>query len=91
MEPKRILVVDDEKNIRLTLTQALESDEWQTDTAVNGEEALQKLEESEFDLMLLDPEDAGHRRHGGAAARRRRPPRCACRYHHRLRDHRIGR
>jgi len=54
MEPKRILVVDDEKNIRLTLTQALESDEWQTDTAVNGEEALQKLQESEFDLMLLD-------------------------------------
>ena len=54
MEPKRILVVDDEKNIRLTLTQALECEEWQTDTAVNGEDALQKLEESEFDLMLLD-------------------------------------
>ena len=54
MGSKRILVVDDEKNIRLTLTQALEGQEWETDTAVNGEEALQKLEAQDFNLMLLD-------------------------------------
>jgi DNA-binding response OmpR family regulator len=54
MRSKRILVVDDEKNIRLTLTQALEAEEWETDTAVNGEEALGKLQEGDFGLMLLD-------------------------------------
>jgi len=54
MKPKRILIVDDEKNVRLTLTQALEAEEWETDTAVNGEEALAKLEGEDFDLMLLD-------------------------------------
>jgi len=54
MKSQRILVVDDEKNVRLTLTQALESQGWETDTAVNGEEALAKLEADDFGLMLLD-------------------------------------
>jgi len=49
-----VLIVDDEKNIRLTLTQALEPLGMKTDTAVNGEEALDKLKEKEFGLILLD-------------------------------------
>jgi len=49
-----VLIVDDEKNIRLTLTQALEAMELDTDTAVNGEEALAKLADKPFGLILLD-------------------------------------
>ncbi|MGA2466186.1 MAG: response regulator [Thermodesulfobacteriota bacterium] len=54
MEGKPILIVDDEKNIRLTLSQALKILEVETDTAANGEEALAKLKEREFGLILLD-------------------------------------
>jgi CheY-like chemotaxis protein len=54
IEKKPILVVDDEKNIRLTLSQSLESLGFPIQTAVNGEEALKKLEEAEFGLLLLD-------------------------------------
>jgi len=54
VKKKRILIVDDEKNIRLTLSQALEILDVETDTAANGEEALAKLKEKEFGLVLLD-------------------------------------
>ncbi|MFA6472892.1 MAG: response regulator [Candidatus Latescibacterota bacterium] len=49
-----ILVVDDEKNIRLTLVQALEALDLEIDTAINGEEALSKLKERFFKIILLD-------------------------------------
>jgi DNA-binding response OmpR family regulator len=51
---RSVLIVDDEKNIRLMLAQALEVLEVETDTATNGQEALAKLKEKEFDLILLD-------------------------------------
>ena len=54
MTGKPVLIVDDEKNIRLTLSQSLESLELETDTAVNGEEALAKLKEKDYGLVLLD-------------------------------------
>ncbi len=54
MEAKRVLIVDDEKNIRFTLPLALEPLGLETDTACDGEEALTKLEVKEFDLILLD-------------------------------------
>jgi DNA-binding response OmpR family regulator len=54
MKQKSVLIVDDEKNIRLTLSQALEVLEVETDTAANGEDALSKLKEKEFGLILLD-------------------------------------
>ncbi len=54
MEAKRVLIVDDEKNIRFTLPLALESLGLETDTARDGEEALAKLGEREFALILLD-------------------------------------
>jgi DNA-binding response OmpR family regulator len=49
-----ILIVDDEKNIRLTLSQALETLGTEIDTAANGQEAFTKLNEKEFGLILLD-------------------------------------
>lgn len=54
MEKNTVLIVDDEKNIRLTLSQALASPEMDVDTAVNGEEAMGKLQEKNFALVLLD-------------------------------------
>ena len=46
MKKKPILIVDDEKNIRLTMSQSLAPLEIQIQTAVNGEEALRKLREA---------------------------------------------
>jgi len=54
MEKKPILVVDDEKNIRLTMSQSLEPLGMPVQTAVNGEEALQRLNETRFGLVFLD-------------------------------------
>ena len=54
MNEKAVLVVDDEKNIRLTLTRALETMELTVETAVNGEEAVEKLVERSYPLVLLD-------------------------------------
>lgn len=51
---QRILVVDDEKNIRLTLGQTLEVVGYEVKTAVNGEDALKQLAVGAFDLILLD-------------------------------------
>jgi len=50
----RILVVDDEKNIRVTLQQCLADAGHEVDLAVSGEHALEKLEKGEYDLVLLD-------------------------------------
>jgi DNA-binding NtrC family response regulator len=49
-----ILVVDDEKNIRLTMTQVLASLGYEVSAAVNGEDALKQLEAKAFGLILLD-------------------------------------
>ncbi|MEM8808272.1 MAG: response regulator [Cyanobacteria bacterium P01_G01_bin.38] len=49
-----ILIVDDEKNIRLTIAQALESQGHETAVAADGRSALSTLREKAFDLMLLD-------------------------------------
>lgn len=54
MKANKVLIVDDEKNIRLTISQALADLDVQTDTAVNGEEALSKLKDTGFGLVLLD-------------------------------------
>jgi DNA-binding response OmpR family regulator len=51
---KRVLIVDDERNIRLTVARALEPLDIEIDEAVNGEEALEKLGSRKHDLMLLD-------------------------------------
>ncbi len=51
---KIILVVDDEKNIRTTLSTFLSSLNFKVDMASNGEEALIKLKEKDYNLVLLD-------------------------------------
>jgi len=50
----KILVVDDEKAVRLSLAELLSMEGHQVITAESGEEALQRLEEDNFDLILVD-------------------------------------
>jgi DNA-binding response OmpR family regulator len=54
MKTKSILVVDDEKNIRLTMTQSLEPLGLPIETATNGEEALKLLKQDRFGMVFLD-------------------------------------
>ncbi|MHC1742935.1 MAG: response regulator [Syntrophobacteraceae bacterium] len=54
MTPLRVLIVDDERNIRLTLKGALEGIGLETDAVYRGEEALQKLTEKTYAAMILD-------------------------------------
>src|SRR4030042_1909020 len=54
MKTNKILIVDDEKNIRITIRQSLTDMDIETDTAVNSEEALSKLKGTDFGLVLLD-------------------------------------
>lgn len=50
---KKILVVEDEKNIRELIKFNLENADYEVDTAADGREALDKLSE-EIDLVVLD-------------------------------------
>ncbi|EDY21226.1 two component, sigma54 specific, transcriptional regulator, Fis family [Chthoniobacter flavus Ellin428] len=50
----RILIVDDEKNIRRTLTVALESMEHEVSSATNSALALAELKAHPYDVVLLD-------------------------------------
>lgn len=49
-----ILIIDDEKPIRQTLKEILEYESHQVDVAADGSEGLEKLNENEYDLVLLD-------------------------------------
>lgn len=51
---KRVLVVDDEKPIADILEFNLEKEGYDVVCAYDGEEALEKVEEQKFDLVLLD-------------------------------------
>ncbi|GAB6099296.1 hypothetical protein JCM16358_11750 [Halanaerocella petrolearia] len=53
MVQDKILVVDDEKNIRITLKQCL-TEEYEVVTAVNGEDGVEKFKEDDFSVVLLD-------------------------------------
>jgi DNA-binding NtrC family response regulator len=50
----RVLVVDDEKNIRRTLRMVLEGPGHHVLEAASGEEALRVLDEEDVDLLILD-------------------------------------
>lgn len=53
-QPARILVVDDEQNIRLTLNALLGRAGHAVTTASSGEEAVKLFTQQHFDLMLVD-------------------------------------
>jgi DNA-binding response OmpR family regulator len=54
MTTPRVLIVDDERNIRLTLKGALEAIGLEADAVFQGEEALEKLTERTYAAMILD-------------------------------------
>ena len=54
MKPAHVLIVDDEPNIRLILEHTLRREGYRLDTAANGSEAIAKIQQTSYDLMLLD-------------------------------------
>ena len=50
----KILVVEDEPNMQVGLRDNLEFESYEVTVAKDGEEGLQQLSESTFDLVLLD-------------------------------------
>ena len=51
---KRILVVDDEENIRMLYQEELQEEGYEVTVASNGTEALEALSKAPFDLVTLD-------------------------------------
>jgi CheY-like chemotaxis protein len=51
---RRVLIVDDDADIRLLLATALRQKALAIDEAVDGEEAIEKLRESSYAVVLLD-------------------------------------
>lgn len=51
---KKVLVVDDEKLIVKGIRFSLEQDDMEVDCAYDGEEALEKIKNNKYDIILLD-------------------------------------
>jgi two-component system alkaline phosphatase synthesis response regulator PhoP len=54
MSPAHILIIDDEPGVRIILEGTLKVDGYVLETAVDGEDALQKIAANSYDLILLD-------------------------------------
>ena len=52
--PARLLVVDDEESVALTVGEVLRQEGYEVETAASGDEAVAFLEGAEFDLVLTD-------------------------------------
>ncbi|RYZ67429.1 MAG: sigma-54-dependent Fis family transcriptional regulator, partial [Proteobacteria bacterium] len=50
----RVLVVDDDRDLRLTVASALSENHFEVDQAENGEEAVNRVKAGKYDLVLLD-------------------------------------
>ncbi len=51
---KKLLIVDDEPILLKGLKFSLEQENYELDTAVDGEEAIQKISANDYDLVILD-------------------------------------
>ena len=54
MDKSKLLVVDDEVNQALLYEQELEDEGYEVDTVNSGIEALEKIKENPYDLVILD-------------------------------------
>lgn len=54
IHPARILIVDDEPNMRLTLSAILRAEGYLIDTAENGLRAIEQCAQNHYDVILLD-------------------------------------
>ena len=50
----KILIVEDDNKVALTITQLIERLGYQADAVETGEDAIKKVRENSFDLILLD-------------------------------------
>ncbi|HOA17362.1 MAG TPA: response regulator [Fervidobacterium sp.] len=57
--PRKILVVEDEPNMRLLVTEELMDAGYEVDEAENGEAALKRFREKTYDLVTIDIEMPG--------------------------------
>jgi DNA-binding NtrC family response regulator len=53
-DKNRLLVVDDEEALRTVLSSELSSEGYDVEAASDGDEAITKVQKSNFDLVLLD-------------------------------------
>lgn len=51
---KRILIVDDEKNIRVSLEHCTKNQGYEVDNASDGNEAINMIRNNKYDLILMD-------------------------------------
>ena len=54
MSNARVLVVDDEANLRTSLQQILGDEGYLTDSAASGEICLEQLEKNKYDAVKVD-------------------------------------
>ncbi|MCA1558269.1 MAG: response regulator, partial [Acidobacteria bacterium] len=54
MSGARLLVVDDEESVALTVSEVLRQDGFRVETASSGNDAVKLLEQAEYDLVLTD-------------------------------------
>jgi DNA-binding NtrC family response regulator len=54
MSKATALIIDDEKNIRLTLSKCLSFIDVEAEEAINGEEGLEKIKSNTYDIIFLD-------------------------------------
>jgi len=54
VKKRRVLVIDDEKGVRETLSEILTDEGYQVTSVASGEEGLRRLTEENFDLAFLD-------------------------------------
>ncbi|MDX2196983.1 MAG: sigma-54 dependent transcriptional regulator [Cytophagales bacterium] len=50
----KILIIDDEKSIRLALKEILKAENYKTDEAADGEQAIAMLQNTDYDIALCD-------------------------------------
>ncbi|MGA3007639.1 MAG: response regulator transcription factor [Opitutaceae bacterium] len=50
----RVLIVEDEEKTLISVAENLRSEGWKVNTAVDGKEALRRLDSDSFDLVVLD-------------------------------------
>jgi len=74
MPRHRILVVDDEDNLRDVLVEVLKRDGHQVDSAADGTEGLRRIESARYDLVITDLRMPGIEGPGLYEALRRRYP-----------------
>ena len=53
-DKSRILVVDDEEALRTVLSNELAGEGYEVESASDGDEAISKVQNKKFDLLLLD-------------------------------------